>query len=200
MFIVHICLYFLWVLLETTSVIISVFGNFLVIYVMSKEKKLRQKSYTILIISIAVSDELSSIFVIPLILIRSIKFWDPLFEINLEFCLLFTSILLILTTITFLQLVCVSLDRLWAICYPISYKKNSTKSAKIVIFLTWILGSIFGMIPLTMSWTGKDCSMHIFHYYFWAVLGLFSTIVVTIMYILMYKAIAKQVSLINSIF
>lgn len=54
----------IFVLLELVAFVLSVFGNIIVLYVMTREKKLRRKS-NFFIISIAVADLLIGLIEIP---------------------------------------------------------------------------------------------------------------------------------------
>lgn len=187
-------LYFVWLFLEVLSIIVSLFGNLIVIYVMLSEKKLRKKS-SFYIISIAFADLVSSCFVSLLTASRSLIFWNPSKKFDSEVCLWLASFFLALTAASILQLVFVSVDRFWAICHPISYHTRPPSYAKIIICMCWIAGIIFGCIPLFNKWTADNCALHDSHYQLLSSLGIVSAVIIIILYILIYKAFLKHVRL-----
>lgn len=192
-------LYF-WLLLEVTAMIINLFGNSVLIYVMSREKKLRKKS-SFYIISIAVADLLTCVFTIPLILIRIkvlqtmyLKDKDPVKEIIPErHCIWLLSIMHFLTMASVFQFLFVSIDRYWAICQPKFYLKRTAKFTKCVSLMCWISGFIVGMTPWMSQKTGKKCNLHESHYIFLSSATLLILAVVIVLYCMIYRAFKKQV-------
>lgn len=189
----EIFLFSLWIILESTAVVISVFGNSIVIFVMSEERKLRKKS-TIYNISIAVADLLSSIFIIVLTIIRSFSLWGASLKLQPGTCLWMTSVLYVLRTVSILQLVFVSIDRYCAVCHAISYHKSNDKYTKSAVALCWIAGTLLGIIALIVSPRNNNkCSLHKVFSYLHSSIGFCSVVVITVMYSLIYKAFHKQV-------
>lgn len=104
--------------------IFAVFGNGLVIYVFSQERKLRRRT-NYYIISLATADLLVGLFAIPFAILASIGL-----PRNLHACLFTVSVLVVLCTISIFCLVAVSIDRYWAILHPMEYSRNvRTKTA-----------------------------------------------------------------------
>lgn len=190
----------IWIIFEFCSVVISVIGNSTVIYVMSSASKLRKKS-NYFIISIAVADLSSSVFITFLTLEKCNIFFqrylnpvkardDKSYE---GICLWLASVCLVLTTVSILQFVFVAIDRFRAIYFPISYQTKSVNSTKITIISCWIFGFIFGSSPLIFEWTGKLCSLNFYHHALLSFMGVTSIITITIFYALIYRAFLRQV-------
>ncbi|KAK0079535.1 hypothetical protein PV325_001095 [Microctonus aethiopoides] len=128
---------------EIIVAICAVIGNGLVIIVFSKEKKLRRRT-NYYIISLATADLLVGLFAIPFAILASIGLPQ-----NLHACLFTVSVLVVLCTISIFCLVAVSIDRYWAILYPMGYSQNvRTKTAIGIICICWITGTLVGFLPL----------------------------------------------------
>lgn len=109
---------------EILVAICAVFGNGLVIIVFSKERKLRRRT-NYYIVSLAAADLLVGLFAIPFAILASIGL-----PTNLHACLFTVSVLVVLCTISIFCLVAVSIDRYWAILYPMGYSRTvRTKTA-----------------------------------------------------------------------
>jgi len=109
---------------EILVAICAVFGNGLVIIVFSKERKLRRRT-NYYIVSLATADLLVGLFAIPFAILASIGLPK-----NLHACLFTVSVLVVLCTISIFCLVAVSVDRYWAILYPMGYSRTvRTKTA-----------------------------------------------------------------------
>lgn len=182
----------IWFFLELSSITISLFGNSIVIYSMCSGRILQKKS-SYYIISIAVADLVSSLFVFVLTTFRTALFWDSSISISPRLCLWMTSLLLVLTTASILQLVCVSIDRYWAICHPISYHLRETRYAQYVIVVCWLSGIAFGLTPLYANWIGENCTLDIRNLLMLAGLGFFSAVIIIVLYSLIYRRLLKLV-------
>lgn len=147
-------LFSLWGFLEIIIVVISLFGNSIVIYVMSREKKLRKKS-SFYIVSLAVADLLTCVFTIVMTVMRSFKFLDHEYEFPVKLCYVLNSLLLMLTTVSIFQLVFVAADRYWAVCLPISYHRRTPRFAKFIICLCWLIGLTFGLCSSLVGQLGS---------------------------------------------
>lgn len=109
---------------EILVAICAVFGNGLVIIVFGKERKLRRRT-NYYIVSLATADLLVGLFAIPFAILASIGQPE-----NLHACLFTVSVLVVLCTISIFCLVAVSVDRYWAILYPMGYSRTvRTKTA-----------------------------------------------------------------------
>ncbi|XP_034951430.1 adenosine receptor A2b-like [Chelonus insularis] len=131
---------------EIIVAICAILGNGLVIIVFSKEKKLRRRT-NYYIISLATADLLVGLFAIPFAILASIGL-----PTNFHACLFTVSVLIVLCTISIFCLVAVSVDRYWAILYPMGYSRNvRTKTAIGIICVCWIAGTLVGFLPL-LGW------------------------------------------------
>lgn len=102
----------------------AVVGNALVVLAFRKERKLRRRT-NYYIVSLAVADLLVGLLGIPCALMASVGFPK-----QRHACLFTTSLLVVLCTISIFCLVAVSVDRYWAILYPMGYSRNvRTKTA-----------------------------------------------------------------------
>lgn len=190
-------LFFLWLFLEASAVVISVMGNAIVLLVMSRDKNLKNKS-SYYIISIAVTDFLFSLLVVWIVTIRSIKFWEPESSFPLS-RLWLTSLYLLFTTVSILQIVFVSIDRFWAVCCPISYHKRTENYARRTIVFYWTVGTIFGLSLMMRDWRQKASSMYMLHFASLSILILASAFAIIVLYGLIFRAILKQVMIGNYI-
>ncbi|KAF5304165.1 hypothetical protein FQR65_LT08058 [Abscondita terminalis] len=131
---------------EILVAIFAVIGNALVIAVFWREKRLRRRT-NYYIISLAVADLLVGLLGIPFALLASVGL-----PTNLHGCLFTVSLLLVLCTISIFSLVAVSVDRYWAILYPMGYSRHvRTRTALVIISVCWISGGFIGFLPL-MGW------------------------------------------------
>lgn len=186
-------LFAVWAILETVVVVISIFGNSVVIYVMSSERRLRKKS-TYYVISIAAADFLSSVFVMILTGTRCVQTWSPDTWIPKNLCLWTMCFLMGLLTVSILQMTFVSVDRFWAICYPISYHTRSTRLTQIIIVLCWISGMAFGLSPLIANKSEKNCTLSNFILIPLNILSSILTVIIVVLYTLIYRAFLDKVS------
>lgn len=109
---------------ECIVALLAVIGNGMVIYVFRKERRLRRRT-NYYIISLAIADLLVGLFGVPFAILASVGIPN-----NLYACLFSLTILVVLCTISIFCLVAVSVDRYWAILYPMGYSRNvRTKTA-----------------------------------------------------------------------
>lgn len=113
----------LYTLLECAVAITAMLGNLLVIVVFIQDKRLRKRT-NFYILSLAVSDFLVGLLGIPSAILTRIGIPRDAFN----GCLTMLSLLVVLCTISILNLVAVSFDRFWAILFPLNYhQKMSSK-------------------------------------------------------------------------
>lgn len=103
---------------EVLVAIISIIGNLMVIIVFRRERKLRRRT-NYYIVSLAMADFLVGSLGVPFAILASIGLPK-----NLHACLFTVSLLVVLCTISIFCLVAVSVDRYWAILYPMAYSRN----------------------------------------------------------------------------
>lgn len=113
-----------YTVLELLVALVACVGNALVITVFHRERRLRKRT-NYYIVSLAMADFLVGVLGIPFAILASIGL-----PTNLYGCLLTLSTLVVLCTISIFCLVAVSIDRYWAILYPLAYSRNvRTKTA-----------------------------------------------------------------------
>ncbi|CAH0554656.1 unnamed protein product [Brassicogethes aeneus] len=131
---------------EILVALFAVTGNALVIFVFRKERRLRRRT-NYYIVSLACADFLVGSLGIPFAILSSIGLPH-----NLHACLFTVSLLVVCCTISIFCLVAVSVDRYWAILYPMGYSRNvRTKTALVIIGICWFAGTFIGFLPL-MGW------------------------------------------------
>ena len=108
-----------YTILETCVSVIAVLGNFLVILVFVQDRRLH-KVTNFYIISLSTADLLVGAIGIPSAILTRLGL--PRDSIHL--CITMLSLLVVLCTISILNLVAVSLDRYWAILHPLDYHKK----------------------------------------------------------------------------
>lgn len=105
---------------EVLVAVVAVLGNALTITVFVVERKLRRRT-NYYIVSLALADLLVGVFGIPFAILTAIGLPRPLWA-----CLFMLSTLLILCTVSIFCLLAVSVDRYWAILYPLRYSRVMT--------------------------------------------------------------------------
>ena len=133
-------------------IIISIAGNCLVCIAFKVNKHLRTVSNSF-ILSLAVSDLITTIFVMP---------WD--LEIILKkgswshgkiLCQFYTTVYLVSAPASTLNLLAVSIDRFRLIRDPFAYQRQTTPfRASIIITFIWVYSSVMAFLPL-MGWKDK---------------------------------------------
>ncbi|CRL01069.1 CLUMA_CG014328, isoform A [Clunio marinus] len=185
-----------FLILDVGFFFLSIVGNSVVIYVISRDKKLKNKAnYHIL--SVAVADLLIGLIGIPLGIIASLTRSPRDFQL----CLMLYSFLLSFFAVSMFSLVAVSVDRFWAVCFPITYHVADTSIAKLAIFCCWFSGLVVGFLPL-FGWNSgsfhNKCDIRVvisMNYLLIAVVAIAftSTLIIIILYVLIYRAVIKQV-------
>ncbi|XP_016951085.1 uncharacterized protein LOC108025245 isoform X2 [Drosophila biarmipes] len=183
---------------EVLVAIVSIIGNILVIIVFRRERKLRRRT-NYYIVSLAMADLLVGCLGIPFAILASIGL-----PRNLHACLFTVSLLVVLCTISIFCLVAVSVDRYWAILYPMAYSRNvRTRTAIFIISMCWVAGTIVGFLPL-FGWYNtefkydEECLFVEVMDYNYLVFLYFATIITPALLMLgfythIYRVIIKQV-------
>uniref|UniRef100_A0A3Q1IVM8 G-protein coupled receptors family 1 profile domain-containing protein n=1 Tax=Anabas testudineus TaxID=64144 RepID=A0A3Q1IVM8_ANATE len=134
-----VCVLF-YVFLGSLSVV-TVFGNLLVIISIIYFKQLHTPTNS-LILSLAVADLLVGVLVFPSSM--AFPFSLCLFRENV-FCKVRDSIYITLCTCSILNLCCISIDRYYAVCQPLTYRIKINHSAVVVmILISWTVSVITG--------------------------------------------------------
>uniref|UniRef100_A0A1A7X8A8 Gastrin/cholecystokinin type B receptor n=1 Tax=Iconisemion striatum TaxID=60296 RepID=A0A1A7X8A8_9TELE len=131
------------IMLYSLIFFLSVFGNLLIIVVLTVNKRMRTVTNTFLL-SLAVSDLMMAIFCMPFTLIPNIL-KDFIFGASM--CKIVSYLMGISVSISTFSLVAIAIERYSAICNPLKSRVWQTRShAYRVIAATWVLAFII-MIP-----------------------------------------------------
>ncbi|XP_043915092.1 5-hydroxytryptamine receptor 4-like [Protopterus annectens] len=132
-------------------IIMTVLGNLLVMVALCKDRKLRKKKTNYFVVSLAFADLLVAIVVMPFATIELVKgnwiYGDT-------FCLVRTSLDVMLTTASILHLCCIALDRYYAICcQPLVYRNKMTR-LRVILMLTgcWVIPFFISFLPIMQGW------------------------------------------------
>lgn len=102
-----------------------------------RERKLRRRT-NYYIISLAVADLLVGLIGIPCAILASVGLPKQFYA-----CLFSVSLLVVLCTISIFSLVAVSVDRYWAILYPMSYSRNVTSKFALGELIFYTIGTSY---------------------------------------------------------
>ncbi|XP_051780127.1 trace amine-associated receptor 13c-like [Erpetoichthys calabaricus] len=125
---------------SAASVMLSVFGNLLVIISVSHFRQLHSPS-NLLVLSLAVADFLISISLMPF---KIIKIIDSCWYFGDKFCYLNSVIELVLTSVSMSNLVFIAIDRYIAVCEPFVYAARITVPiAQLSVTISWLLSMLY---------------------------------------------------------
>lgn len=110
---------FYYTILEAIVAIGAFVGNLLVVIVFIQDKRLR-KVTNFYVISLAIADLFVGLIGIPSAILT--RMGIP--QNSVYLCLTMLSLLVVLCTISILNLLAVSLDRYWAILHPLDYHRR----------------------------------------------------------------------------
>ncbi|XP_015463989.2 trace amine-associated receptor 4-like [Astyanax mexicanus] len=141
--------------LMMASILMTVFGNLLVIITISYFKQL-QSPTNLIILSLALVDCLLGCMVMPFSLVRWLERCWFLGEI---FCQIHSGLDMTLSIVSILHLCLVSVDRYMAICKPLSYRMKVTNgSVSVCIAVIWLfsLTYSFGVVLSKVNVIGLE--------------------------------------------
>lgn len=148
---------FICILLYAFLVILSVVticGNILVIISVIYFKQL-QSPTNYLILSLALADLLVGILVYPLSMAFSLS--SCMYHEEL-FCKIRASFDISLSTCSILHLCCISVDRYYAVCQPLTYESKITNCfVVIMILVSWVVSVLIGISILIGGLNNDKC-------------------------------------------
>uniref|UniRef100_A0A8C5G204 5-hydroxytryptamine receptor 4 n=1 Tax=Gouania willdenowi TaxID=441366 RepID=A0A8C5G204_GOUWI len=131
--------------------LLSVLGNLLVMVSVCKDRQLRKIKTNYFIVSLAFVDLLVSVLVMPF---GAIELVHEHWVYGHTFCLVRTSLDVLLTTASILHLCCIALDRYYAICcQPLVYHNKMTpQRVALMISGCWFIPSFISFLPIMQGW------------------------------------------------
>ncbi|XP_013378759.1 5-hydroxytryptamine receptor 1A [Lingula anatina] len=120
-------------------------GNILVCMAVGLVRRLRTPS-NLLIVSLAVSDLLVALLVMPLSALYELQ---GRWTLGHQICDMWTSLDVLLCTASILNLCMISVDRYFAITRPLQYAmKRTPKRMAIMVSMVWIASALISIVPL----------------------------------------------------
>uniref|UniRef100_A0A8C5M7E4 D(1A) dopamine receptor n=1 Tax=Leptobrachium leishanense TaxID=445787 RepID=A0A8C5M7E4_9ANUR len=127
----------------------TLLGNTLVCAAVVRFRHLRSKVTNFFVISLAVSDLLVAVLVMPWKAVAEIAGFWPFGS----FCNIWVAFDIMCSTASILNLCVISVDRYWAISSPFRYERKMTpKVAFIMISVAWTLSILISFIPVQLNW------------------------------------------------
>ncbi|XP_031413819.1 D(1) dopamine receptor [Clupea harengus] len=127
----------------------TLLGNTLVCAAVTKFRHLRSKVTNFFVISLAVSDLLVAVLVMPWKAVTEITGFWPFGA----FCDVWVAFDIMCSTASILNLCVISVDRYWAISSPFRYERKMTpRVAFIMISAAWTLSVLISFIPVQLNW------------------------------------------------
>ncbi|CAL8262171.1 unnamed protein product [Lota lota] len=138
--------------------LMSILGNLLVMVAVCKDRQLRKIKTNYFIVSLAFADLLVSVLVMPF---GAIELVHQNWIYGETFCLVRTSLDVLLTTASILHLCCIALDRYYAICcQPLVYRNKMTPlRVTLMIGGCWVIPTFISFLPIMQGWN----SIGIYH-------------------------------------
>ncbi|XP_066053205.1 5-hydroxytryptamine receptor 4 [Chamaea fasciata] len=132
-------------------ILMAILGNLLVMVAVCRDRQLRKIKTNYFIVSLAFADLLVSVLVMPF---GAIELVQDNWIYGEMFCLVRTSLDVLLTTASILHLCCISLDRYYAICcQPLVYRNKMTP-LRIAVMLggCWVIPTFISFLPIMQGW------------------------------------------------
>ncbi|XP_020371511.2 D(1) dopamine receptor [Rhincodon typus] len=135
--------------LLSALILFTLLGNALVCVAVLRYHNLRAKVTNLFIVSLALSDLLLAVLVMP---------WKAAAEVASgwpfgPFCKVWLAFDIMCSTASILNLCVISVDRYWAIASPFRYERRmSRRLALLVVGLTWALAVLVSFVPVQLDW------------------------------------------------
>ncbi|XP_069868764.1 LOW QUALITY PROTEIN: D(1B) dopamine receptor [Dipodomys merriami] len=135
--------------LLTLLIVWTLLGNVLVCAAVVRDRHLRAKTTNVFIVSLAASDLLVALLVMPWKAVAEVAGFWPFGA----FCDVWVAFDIMCSTASILNLCVISLDRYWAISRPFRYERRMTQRvALLVVGLAWALSVLISFIPVQLNW------------------------------------------------
>ncbi|XP_046876470.1 5-hydroxytryptamine receptor 4 [Hypomesus transpacificus] len=131
--------------------LMTVLGNLLVMVAVCKDRRLRKIKTNYFIVSLAFADLLVSVLVMPF---GAIELIHQNWIYGETFCLVRTSLDVLLTTASIMHLCCIALDRYYAICcQPLVYGNKMTP-LRVALMMSgcWVIPAVISFLPIMQGW------------------------------------------------
>ncbi|XP_069462779.1 trace amine-associated receptor 1 [Ambystoma mexicanum] len=141
------------------TILTTVAGNLVVIISIAHFRQLHNRT-NYLILSMAIVDLLLGFMVMPYSMVRSV---EHCWYFGDFFCKLHTSMDIMLSTASIFHLSCISVDRYYAVCDPLRYRRKiNTVAILFMICLSWGGSAIFAfsLIFLELNLKGSEKFFH----------------------------------------
>ncbi|XP_060810631.1 D(4) dopamine receptor [Amyelois transitella] len=138
-----------WALIALILVVCTAAGNVLVCLAIYLERRL-QNVTNYFLMSLAITDLLVAILVMPLGILTLVKGYFPL---PAEYCLTWICLDVLLCTASIMHLCTISVDRYLSLRYPMRFGRNKTrKRVTVKIVFVWILSTAMSL-PLSLMYS-----------------------------------------------
>ena len=159
----HEFIYVFFCFVEAAIIITALVGNFLVVYAFIFYRKLRTRVTNFFVISLAVSDILTSAFVTTLRLDSTIKAY--LWTHGEFMCSLYTTMYLLAVPSSVINLCAVTVDRYLVLRMPLRYNSVMPPGrAVLIICCLWIYAIIWACLPV-MGWKTDVPIVHVYCFF-----------------------------------
>uniref|UniRef100_A0A667WHG2 D(1B) dopamine receptor n=1 Tax=Myripristis murdjan TaxID=586833 RepID=A0A667WHG2_9TELE len=133
----------------TLLIIWTLVGNFTVCAAVFRYRHLRAKVTNIFIVSLALSDLLVAVLVMPWKAVAEVAGFWPFGR----FCKTWLACDIMCSTASILNLCVISVDRYWAISSPFRYERTMNKRmASVMIGVTWTVSVVISFVPVHLNW------------------------------------------------
>lgn len=130
-------------------IIWTLLGNFAVCAAVGRYRHLRAKVTNIFIVSLALSDLLVAVLVMPWKAVAEVVGFWPFGA----FCKTWLSFDIMCSTASILNLCVISVDRYWAISSPFRYERTmNRKVASVMIGVIWTVSVVISFLPVQLDW------------------------------------------------
>lgn len=127
----------------------TLLGNFAVCAAVFRFRHLRAKVTNVFIVSLALSDLLVALLVMPWKAVAEVVGFWPFGA----FCKTWLSCDIMCSTASILNLCVISVDRYWAISSPFLYERTmNRKLASVMIAVIWTVSIVISFVPVQLDW------------------------------------------------